>query len=234
MINFDIATEEQKATVGTDSEDAYVDACNAESGVACTYCCILSKGECSRDIRACDPILVDNRKFENLYIMIACLLGVVCGCPLVATIMNCCMTTRFFAESYEATQGVTCMELISRCLLFCCIKFDEVRKKASASDDLFGEQGEEDAEAPPAEEKPAPSAPLFHAIDPHNLNMNEGPGPLYDNGGDNDDKMNLIDAEAGSSAAKIVGRDTRNARNQRFNPGTNGATESPSMEMDLQ
>jgi len=58
-------------------------------------------------------------------------------------------------------------------------------------------------------------------------------GPLYDNGDDNDDKMNLIEGEAGSSPAKIVGRDTRNARNQRFNPGTNGATESPSMEMDL-
>ena len=148
--------------------------------------------------------------------------------------MTCCMTTRFFVESYETTQGVTCMELISRCLLYCCIKFDEVRKKASASDDLFGQQPEEEEEAAPADEKalpPPPNAPLFHAIDPHNL---DGGPPLYDNGPDNEDKMNLIDAEAGPSAAKIVGRDTRNARNQRFNPGTNGATESPSMEMDLQ
>jgi len=113
---------------------------------------------------------VDDRQFENLYIMIICLLAVVCGCPLIATIMNCCMTTRFFVESYETTQGVTFMELISRCLLYCCIKFDEVRKKASASDDLFGEQGEEDPEAAPVDEKIAPArpaAPLFHAIDPH-------------------------------------------------------------------
>lgn len=134
-----IATEEQKATVGTESEDAYVDSCSAESGVSCTYCCILSKGECSRDIRACEPIIVDNRHFENLYIMIGCLLAVVCGCPLVASIMNCLMTSRFLVESYPVTQGVTCMEMCSRCMLFCCIKFDEVRKKASAQDDLFGE-----------------------------------------------------------------------------------------------
>ena len=123
-----LATEEQKATVGTEAEDAYSDPCNAESGVACTYCCIISKGECSRDIRACEPILVDNRNFENLYVMVACLLGVVCGCPLLATIMNCLMTSRFFVESYPVTQGVTCMELVSRCCLYCCVKFDQTHK----------------------------------------------------------------------------------------------------------
>ena len=86
---------------------------------------------------------------------------------------------------------------------------------------------------------------MFHTLDPHNLDFKQdhlgshhpqyyandypGGGPI-----DNEDKMNLIDGE-GASSAKIVGRDTRNARNQRFNPGTNnGATESPSMDMDLQ
>ncbi len=48
---------------------------------------------------------------------------------------------------------------------------------------------------------------------------------------DNEDKQHLIDE---GTAPKIVTgtRDTRNARNQRFNAGTNnGATESPSIEM---
>ena len=61
----------------------YSDPCLEAQSEFCTYCCILSKGECSRDIRACDPILVDNRDFENFYILIGGLLGVVCGCPLL-------------------------------------------------------------------------------------------------------------------------------------------------------
>jgi hypothetical protein len=72
------------------------------------------------------------------------LLSVVCGCPLIATIMNCLMTTRFLAESYPNTQGVTCMEMVSRGLLYCCIKFDEVRKKASPSDEPYPEGDEEE------------------------------------------------------------------------------------------
>ena len=84
----------------------------------------------------------------------------------------------------------------------------------------------------------ASTAPKFHSIDPHNLGNDEfdGHGPAYgdDGAGIENEKLHLIDAEAGATAAKIVGRDTRNARNQRFNPGTNGVTESPSMEMDLQ
>ena len=63
------------------------------------------------------------------------------------------------------------MEMVSRCLLYCCIKFDEVRKKASPSDELFAEGDEEEHEAaPPADNKLAPPAPKFHTIDPHNLN----------------------------------------------------------------
>jgi len=49
---------------------------------------------------------------------------------------------------------------------------------------------------------------------------------------ENEDKMLLIGGSE-AAAAKIVGvGDTRNARNQRFNPGTNGGTELPSMDLD--
>ena len=125
------------------------------------------------------------------------------------------------------------MELMCRCTMYCCIKFDEIRKKPGASDDLFGGGGEDEENpegAPPGEEKPKGQETKvggeFHAmlpqIEPEEINNN--------NANDNEDKLHLIEEGAG---AKVVGsnRDTRNARNQRFNPGTNGATESPSMEM---
>ena len=48
---------------------------------------------------------------------------------------------------------------------------------------------------------------------------------------ENEDKMNLI-SDGKKIDPKIVGpRDTRNIRNNRFT--TNGATESPSMEMEI-
>ena len=102
-MTYNVATEEDRKR-GPESENPYVDPCTeANGGAACSYCCIVSKGECSRDIRACDPILVTNRNFENFYIMLLVILGVVCGCPLLAALMNCCMTSRFMTESYPAT-----------------------------------------------------------------------------------------------------------------------------------
>ena len=78
--------------------------------------------------------------------MIGCLLSVTVGCPLIASIMNCLMTSRFFAESYPATQGVTCMEMVARCMLCCCVRFDRVSKKPGAQDDLFAPPPEEEEE----------------------------------------------------------------------------------------
>ncbi len=50
---------------------------------------------------------------------------------------------------------------------------------------------------------------------------------------ENEDKMLLIGGSEAAAAARMVGvGDTRNARNQRFNPGTNGGTELPSMDLD--
>ncbi len=53
------------------------------------------------------------------------------------------------------TQGVTMMELLCRCLMYCCVKFDTIRKNPGGSDDIFGEapQDEENPEGAP-EEKP--------------------------------------------------------------------------------
>ena len=75
-----IATEEDRLNPN------YTDPCFSELGSICTYCCILSKGECSRDIRACEPMLVDDRKFYLFYLLIGTMIGVLCGCPLAAKI----------------------------------------------------------------------------------------------------------------------------------------------------
>jgi len=40
------------------AENPYTDPCVEAQSTACSYCCIVSKGECSRDIRACDPVIV--------------------------------------------------------------------------------------------------------------------------------------------------------------------------------
>jgi hypothetical protein len=124
-----IPSEEDRARA-TDENNPYVDACTeANGGAACSYCCLVSKGECSRDIRACDPILVNNRHFENFYIMLLVILSVVCGCPLFAAIMNCCITVRFLKDYYPNTNGVTLMELFCRgFLLICCVRFDKTHK----------------------------------------------------------------------------------------------------------
>ncbi len=131
-----------------------MDACTeGNGGAACSYCCIVSKGECSRDLRACDPILVQNRHFENFYIMLAVILGVVCGCPLLAAIMNCCITARFMADSYPMTQGVTMMELFCRCILICCVRFDRTHKEVPEEE--APPEEDEEAEAQPVVQKPA-------------------------------------------------------------------------------
>ena len=82
LVIYILASDEDKARV-TDPDNPYTDACvDGNGGAACSFCCIISKGECSRDIRACNPILVKDRHFENFYYMLAIILGVVCGCPL--------------------------------------------------------------------------------------------------------------------------------------------------------
>ena len=143
-----IPSEEDRARA-TAEENPYVDPCTEANGnAACSYCCIVSKGECSRDIRACDPILVYNRHFENFYIMLLVILSVVCGCPLFAFLMNCCLTVRFMAEYYPTTNGVTLMELFCRCFLICCVRFDKTYKQKE-EEPAPGEEDEENIEAQP-------------------------------------------------------------------------------------
>ena len=88
-----LATDEDRANVN------YTDPCFESSGEICTYCCILSKEECSRDIRACEPILVDDRRFFIFYILIGTMLAIMCGCPLFAKIMDHSLNSRCWKVS---------------------------------------------------------------------------------------------------------------------------------------
>lgn len=71
------------------------------------------------------------------------------------------MTNRFFVESYPTTQGITCMELICRGLMYCCVKFDQTHKKPSENDIVPENEDEEEEPAAPAEQKDNGSAPKF-------------------------------------------------------------------------
>ena len=85
-------------TIATDEDRAnpdYTDPCFEAQSEMCTYCCILSKGECSRDIRACDPVLLDLRQFSYFYILVGALVAVICGCPLLAQIYMGLVHSRF-------------------------------------------------------------------------------------------------------------------------------------------
>jgi len=85
---FFVATDE-------DREDPdYTDPCVEAVNTICTYCCILSKEECSRDIRACDPIPVEDRQYYQFYIFIGFILSVLCGLPLFAMILKAMLMTR--------------------------------------------------------------------------------------------------------------------------------------------
>ena len=72
----------------------YTDPCVEAFSAVCTYCCIISKAECSRDIRACDPIMVEDRHFHLFYIMVGCIIAVMCGCPLFAKFLDAILMNR--------------------------------------------------------------------------------------------------------------------------------------------
>jgi hypothetical protein len=93
LYNAFIATDEDRANVN------YTDPCFESTGAICTYCCILSKEECSRDIRACEPVLVDDRRLFIFYILIGTMLAVMCGCPLFAKIMDHSLNSRCWKVS---------------------------------------------------------------------------------------------------------------------------------------
>ena len=87
----------------------YNDPCFSELSIICSYCCILSKGECSNDIRACDPMMVDERNFHFFYIMVGTLIGVICGCPLAAKILEYLINSRCMIVSNSSNQFLICL-----------------------------------------------------------------------------------------------------------------------------
>ena len=70
-----LATNEDK------SNPKYTDSCLESTGAICSYCCIISMGSCSRDIRACNPVY--GKDFTPLLIMLA----FVCSMSMTCTVL---------------------------------------------------------------------------------------------------------------------------------------------------
>ena len=106
----------------------YTDSCMEETGFMCDYCCIVNKKECSRDIKACDPQHY-SRSFKDLYIVFGLIGSVMCGCPLLISLLKLFLTVRCFKSRYSMTNGVSCLHLIARICCIFCFKFDKVNKR---------------------------------------------------------------------------------------------------------
>ena len=72
----------------------YTDACLADSGFVCTYCCIVNISSCSRDLRACNPLY--HKDFSPLLIMLSFILSVTLGCKIISLILSCLIKWRCF------------------------------------------------------------------------------------------------------------------------------------------
>ena len=75
-----IATDEQRL------DPKYVDPCSVDNNGPCSYCCIISTGTCSRDIRACNPVY--KKEFSNLGLMLFFVLGPTMGFALLRLIIK--------------------------------------------------------------------------------------------------------------------------------------------------
>ena len=75
------------ATENDRKNPLYTDACIVDTGIICTYCCIVQIATCSRDLRACDPLY--NKDFSPLLIMLSFILSVTLGCKIISLILSC-------------------------------------------------------------------------------------------------------------------------------------------------
>lgn len=79
-INIVIPTDEQRL------DPNYVDPCSVDNNGPCSYCCIISTGSCSRDIRACNPVY--KKEFWNLRLILFFVLGPTMGFALLRLIIK--------------------------------------------------------------------------------------------------------------------------------------------------
>ena len=104
----------------------------------CDYCCILSSGQCSRDLRACYPVQTVERRLHYIIILLIYVVGGICLCPFVAVCMKLFMTVRCCSSHYKMTSGVTCIELFARCCATLIGRpFNKVNRKPNAAMDIF-------------------------------------------------------------------------------------------------
>ena len=107
----------------------YTDRCLEITGELCDYCCLVDFEWCSRDIYNCEPIV--ERDLSTMFYCLMTLTGVIVGCPFLSCFLKHCMLSRFCARCYPTTFGISCFELICRCLYysFYCKRFNTSKKK---------------------------------------------------------------------------------------------------------
>ena len=91
---FDYSNPEKIANDNDRRNPLYTDACFADSGNICSYCCIVSTATCSRDLRACNPVY--HKDFSPLLIMLSFILSVTLGCKVISLILSCLIKWRCF------------------------------------------------------------------------------------------------------------------------------------------
>ena len=116
----------------------YTDICYEITREMCDMCCLIDFEFCSRDIGICNPI--SDRNLSSVVDVCKILGGILIGIPVFSMCCKCFLSYRFCTVWFSVVGGVSCFELLMRCLCsFFCVRFGEIKKKpeeviTSASD----------------------------------------------------------------------------------------------------
>ena len=110
--------------VTPDHEDPlYTDICYEMTRELCDFCCLVDFEFCARDIGVCEP--VSDRELGLILHCVIVFAGILCGFPIIIRFLKCFMSYRCCLDWFPTTSGVSCYDLIMRCmcLVFCCVGF---------------------------------------------------------------------------------------------------------------
>ena len=94
----------------------------------CDMCCMIDFEFCSRDIGICNPIT--DRNLNSMIDVFKILGGILFGIPLFSICCKCFLSFRFCTVWFSVVGGVSCFELLMRCLCSVfCVRFGEIKKK---------------------------------------------------------------------------------------------------------
>ena len=117
-----------KISTPNHTDPYYSDVCYTITREMCDMCCLVDFEFCSRDIGICNP--VSDRNLNSIVDCVKILGGILFGIPLFSVCCKCFLSYRFCVGWFSVVGGVSCFELIMRCLCsIFCIRFGEIREK---------------------------------------------------------------------------------------------------------